>query len=185
MKKISINIALLAAILVPSFAYADELAVITSTSSSVEIMASTTQVMTFTTCSQEAIEKRDTSIAASRSAYNVTMTNALNERKNREKAAIALTVESEKKDAIKNSVDAYKNQVRVAQNTLTQLRKVAWQDFEDDIKECRTLETTAEATSTEEKPLGRAMMMKVEEAENKTIKETIKGKIETFFSLFN
>lgn len=203
MRTILFKLGLSVLILSPSFAYAEmsELAIGTTsasviTSSSSEIVKEEMpSIKSFTECSQEAIEQRDTNIAASRSAYNVTMTNALNERKNREKAAIALKDEKERKEAIKASVDTYKNQTKTAQNTLTQARKVLWQTFENDIKQCReTAEQLTEdtafssSTTTEEKP---TRMMKIGEdsdtktSDTKTIKETIKNQIETFFSLFN
>lgn len=203
MKKNTLTL-LLGIFLLPTFAYAEELTLAMGTSTT--ITASTTEesatstkantppIKSFTVCSQEAIEKRDTHIGSSRSSYNVSMTNALNERKNREKAAVAIVDASDKKDAIKVSVDTYKNQTKAAQNTLTQTRKIVWQEFEDDIKRCREIEDQLvnrapieKTTATDEQPSMNTRMMKVEEVapEPKTIKETIKAQIETFFSLFN
>jgi hypothetical protein len=126
------------------------------------------------------------------------MTSALTERKNREKAAVAMTDEDEKKDAIKASVEAYKHQAKAAQTTLAQARKQAWQTFENDIKKCRELETENEdhmiATSTEDNtaPVARTMMKKsseepkeIKSLETKSLKETIKSQFESLKSLFN
>ena len=202
MKKNTFALTATILLLLPTLTHAQEglLAMEATTTISVveneETATTTPTIKSFTVCSQEAIEKRDTNIATSRSAYNVTMTNALNERKNREKAAVAIEDLGNKKEAIKLSADTYKNQTKVAQNTLTQARKSIWQTFENDIKRCREIEdqlvkrtNSEKATTTEEKvaPAARSMMMKtvVEEPETKTIKETIKTQIETFFSLFN
>lgn len=209
MKKTTLTFTFLSFLLLPSFVSAQEIALVDinigSTSSSLvsssTVSSSTTEAIVilkpFTLCSQEAIEKRDTDIAASRSAYNITMTNALNERKNREKAAIALEDGKDKKDAIKVSVDTYKDQTKDAQNTLTQTRKILWQNFENDIKKCRDTEDQStphqsamlKTAKPSEKAEPAMMMRKVEEPEVKTItetiKETIKDKIDTFFSFFN
>ena len=163
-----------------------------------ESVASTTPVKTFTLCSQEAIESRDTRITTSRVTYNTAMVDALTERKEREKAAIAITDDSEKKDAIKISVEVYKNQAKTAQATLVAARKLAWQTFESDIKQCHEANqegdvTTISKTKTdvalpeEPAPTMRKMekgIEKVEEKETRTIKETIKAQFESFKSLF-
>ncbi len=150
--------------------------------------ASTT-AKSFTTCSQEAIEKRDTKIASSRALYNTSMTSALTERKNKEKAAVAVLDADDKKDAIKLSIENYRNKAKGAQTILTQARKMTWQTFEDDITVCRELEKNTEEPSNE--PLGisaRSMepsLKKNEDSEPKSIKETIKAGIESLRSLFN
>ncbi len=142
--------------LLPLYTFAEEASssvpVVNKDATSTETVSSSTPEtpkQNFTLCSQNAIEVRDTSIATSRSIYNTAMTNALKDRKNREKAAVAITDEAEKKDAIKASVNTYKNLVKSAQNNLTQARKIAWQTFEDDIKKCHDIED-AEQISKEE-----------------------------------
>ncbi len=169
-------------------------------SSTEEASFSVAPERTFTVCSQEAIEMRDTNIATSRSIYNTAMTNALTERKNREKAAVALKKEDAKKDALKVSVETYKAQAKSAQTSLTQARKVSWQTFDNDVKDCRELEkiehldTLASSTEEQVMPTARTMMMKkggeddVKEtrmSESKSFKDTLKDKIESFKSLFN
>lgn len=200
MKKHIAQLTLGISLLLPLSAYAEE-GVFALASSSLknnekaqeEVVAeatSTILVNDFTSCSQEAIEARDTKIAASRSVYNTAMANALTERKNREKSAIAIKDTDDKKEAIKESVENYKNQTRAAQNSLSASRKTVWQEFEDAIKDCHLLEN--ETTSQADEPVmlrkvnvESASMMKVEEPENKTIKETIKAQFESFKSLFN
>ncbi len=191
--------------LIPLYGYAEELPVklVTAATTTVEEIvvgtttASTTPVWTLTTCSQEAIESRDTRIASSRVAYNTTMANALTERKNREKAAVAISDEDDKKDAIKASVENYKSQAKTAQTILVQARKLAWQTFENDIKKCRdiqsdetvsTQDSNIPTPASEQTPVMRKMEKsaeKTEEKETKTIKETIKAQFESFKSLFN
>lgn len=192
--------------LLPLYGYAEELplklAVSATTTLSEELVASTstassTPARTFTLCSQEAIEVRDTKIATSRTTYNTAMANALTERKNREKAAVAISDEGDKKDAIKASVETYKNQSKAAQTVLVAARKIAWQTFESDIKKCHEAQdeevisqaAVAEpAVMSEPAPAMRKIektVEKVEEKENKTIKETIKAQFENLKSLFN
>ncbi len=197
MKKTTLTFTFLSFLLLPSFVNAQEIALtgtnVVTASTSSSTLEATVSIKPFTLCSQEAIEKRDTDIAASRSTYNIMMTNALHERKNKEKAAIAKEDSKDKKDAIKVSVDTYKNHTKGAQNTLTQTRKILWQNFENDIKKCRGIEeqsisnqpTTLKTGEPSEKADPAVIMRKAEELEVKTIKETIKGKIDTFFSLFN
>ena len=146
----------------------------------------------FTLCSQEAIEVRDTKIANSRSVYNTAMANALTERKNREKAAVAITDESKKKIAIKTSVDTYKNLVKSAQNNLTTLRKNAWQDFENDINTCRDIQDKEIAKNTSQDDTTSGDVQKPEPSSKKEaseestlIKDTIKAGIDSLKSLFN
>lgn len=188
MKKQLLRILLPSLMLLPFYVHAEEASstitnpvkdtkeiVVTSTSSTPEGPAPSD----FTLCSQEAIELRDTSIASSRSIYNIAMANALKERKNKEKAAVAITNQDEKKDAIKVSVNTYKNAVKNAQNNLTQARKAAWAAFENDIKKCHEME---EVSKSEEEgvPTGSTTptTKKIEEGEPKNIFETIR-------SLFN
>lgn len=121
-----------------------------------EVLATTTSATTtvtseenFTLCQQQAIEKRDTSLASSRLLYNTAMANALIDRKNREKAAIAIADKEAKKIAIRNSVDTYKNLVKEAQDHLVDARKNAWQTFEDEVESCREVKTEDVASSTE------------------------------------
>lgn len=150
-----------------------------------------TPVKTFTLCSQDAIEKRDTSIALSRSEYNIAMNNALLERKNNEKMAVGSEEKGSKKTALKNGVETYKNKVKAAQNTLTQARKVAWQTFDDDVKKCRE--------EKKEEPEVEKSVLKVTEEENlskdedhpskeskevKMFRETFKAQLETLKSFF-
>lgn len=188
--------------LLPLYGNAEELpsklAVAATTTLSEEMVASTTPVRTFTLCSQEAIETRDTQIATSRMTYNIAMANALTERKNREKAAVAIIDESEKKDAIKVSVETYRDQAKAAQTALVAARKAAWQAFENDIKNCHDVQDEVVTPQAKAEPA--AMMMKTsapemrkmektvertEEKEGKTIKETIKAQFENLKSLFN
>lgn len=126
---------------------------ITATTTAATSTATSTPEQLFTQCQQQAIEDRDTQIASSRTLYNTAMANALTDRKNKEKLAIAIIDKDAKKVAIKNSVDTYKNLVKKAQNDLTEARKDAWETFEDTIQACRETQNdaleNAEATSTE------------------------------------
>lgn len=148
-------------------------------------------VKTFTTCSQDAIEKRDTNIAISRSEYNIAMNNALLERKNNEKLAVGSEEKGSKKTALKNGAEAYKNKVKSAQNTLTQARKLAWQTFDDDVKNCR--EDQKEEISAEKEILKTALENETGKSEDispkegkelKALKETFKAQLETLKSFF-
>lgn len=186
--------------LLPLYGYAEEVATpvlgnASSTKEQKDESASSTPLLkTFTTCSQEAIEARDTSIASSRLTYNNAMTSALLERKNSEKAAVALKTDDAKKDALKLSVETYKKEAKAAQTTLTQARKLTWQTFDNDIKKCRELEDTDTASKSEDdQPTVTSepatFSRKMEKSENKeevkTIKDTIKAQFESFKSLFN
>lgn len=188
----------------PIYGFAEDVpSAVLGIASTTKVTASSSEdapVNTFTACSQEAIEARDTMIASSRIAYNTAMANALTERKNREKAAVAILDEDDKKEAIKASVDTYKHQAKAAQTTLTQARKVAWQTFDNDIKACRDLEQNPEEsaatskTNDEQAPVAKTMMMKkggevepveVKSSESKSFKDTLKDKLESIKSLFN
>ena len=144
----------------------------------------------FTLCSQEAIESRDTRIAASRSIYNTAMANALNERKNKEKTAVATTKEEDKRAAIKTSAENYKSLVKNAQNTLTQSRKTAWAMFEDDLQTCRDLQNkTEEETKTENfdsfSSYEKQGERKSEVEQPTTFKNTLKAGFDSIKSLFS
>lgn len=191
---------------IPLLGYAEELPLKLATAATTTILeevatgtttASTTPVKTFTTCSQEAIETRDTRIASTRATYNTAMANSLLERKNKEKAAVAIVDEDDKKNAIKTSVENYKSQAKAAQTILVQARKLAWQTFENDIKKCHDIQNDETVSAqdlaiptptSEQAPMMRKMeksVEKTEEKETKTIKETIKAQFESFKSLFN
>lgn len=183
---------------VPLYSHAEESPLALATTSKeaiVEVIASSSPEevpsKNFTTCSQEAIENRDTRIAASRSLYNSAMANALNDRKNREKTAITIKHEDDKKTAIKSSAQIYKNLVKSAQNTLTQARKDAWQTFEDDIENCRTLQNNDQELKNmteddnETPQIEEPALRKSVQASKKSDDGEPKGILETLRSLFN
>jgi ubiquitin len=115
------------------------------------------------------------------------MANALKDRKNREKAAVAIIDESDKKDAIKVSVDTYKSLTKSAQNSLTISRKAAWTTFESDIKQCHDLEDALleEERVKQEAIESTATRAISAESEGTSIKDTIKAGFDTLRSLFN
>lgn len=144
MKKYFFPALLLSAMLIPSLASAESptTAVSTSTPTSSQI---------FTLCQQAAIEKRDTSIAAARTAYNTTMSQALDTRKNAEKATVAITDTVAKASAVKTAVNSYKRAVVSAQGTLTKSRKDALAVFETDTLKCRQNRRDERSASVAEK----------------------------------
>lgn len=156
MKKISYTLALIPFLVVPFFVHAQETTSSTATGTQAVATSSLplTRAQAFTMCSQEAIEKRDTNLAAARSLYNNAMADLLVKRKNSEKEAVAIGDEKEKKEAIKEAVEAYKADVKTIQNTLTQSRKTIWQDFEDNMKACREALDKKEDESTKEDKRG-------------------------------
>ena len=209
-----IRTALIVSLLTPLYGYAEGVSTTTVPTPDATEVSSTTEATStealspidvaarnFTLCSQEAIENRDTKIATSRSIYNTAMANALTERKNKEKAAVAMTSETKKKNAIKASVETYKNMVKVAQNNLTESRKIAWQDFEDDLTSCRDIQAEELAVQeelasprvteiTEEGDTGMPLQEARQEKrsipeEGNTLKETIKAGFDSLKSLFN
>lgn len=117
-----------------------------------DVTASTTEkkadvyARLFTTCSQTAIEDRDTAITKAREIYNASMNEILLERKNGEKAAVAITDAGDKKDAIKEVVDIYRKNALEAQDVLTSSRKDIWEKFEADIELCREAKSDVHAT---------------------------------------
>lgn len=206
MKKKTLILFLLVSTFVPTLSYALE---DTSTSSKTVTTGgggtSTNQQeeqgentpQSFTLCSQEAIETRDSSIASSRSIYNTAMANVLVERKNKEKTAVAIKEENKKKNAIKLSAENYKHQAKIAQTLVTQARKDAWETFEENLKTCREeerlhLELGAQTSSstndkidtidTKEKKID-SIESKGEEV--KSLRDTLKTKLENLKSLFN
>ncbi len=149
----------------------------------VEVQEETTEaspsdeMQDFTLCSQQAIEERDTRIAASRTLYNQAMNNALQERKRNEKLAVAIKQDDEKKSAIKKSVESYKTLAKSAQSSLTSARKEAWKNFEDNLEACRTLQNPKDKQADEDVQGGETNTLKED-----TIKDTI---LNTIKSLFN
>lgn len=203
MKKQLLYTAICLSLFIPLYGYAEEATtsvpsplhtqkevtteVVSDASSTEASSTPVTPVKSFTLCSQEAIETRDTSIATSRSLYNTAMANALKDRKNREKAAVAIVDESDKKDAIKASVDTYKTLTKSAQNTLTTSRKTAWTMFESDIKQCHDIEDEAiAAAKAKQDALDDSEKGTTElESDGASIKDTIKAGLDTLRSLFN
>ncbi len=202
--------ALIVSLLTPLYGYAEEGSTTTLPTNNITEISSTTEATStdtlspidiaarnFTLCSQEAIENRDTKIATSRSSYNTAMANALTERKNKEKAAVAIASETKKKNAIKASVETYKNLVKIAQDNLTESRKIAWQDFEDDLASCRYIQaeelvaqeelTSSRVTETIEEDEGVVSRQEKRSTslEGNTFKETIKAGFDSLKSLFN
>ncbi len=203
MKKKILTISLGIIAYLPFYSYAEEfpsLPIATSTKITVAENSSTstmseTPTWSLTLCSQEAIETRDTSIASSRAIYNTAMTNALTERKNKEKISVAAKNEDLRKETLKLSVEAYKHQTKAAQTTLTLARKVAWQTFDTTIQKCRSLDEAMNAENstytnspTDKKIESRAVKNEILEPkvdEVKSFRDTLKTQIENFKSLFN
>lgn len=174
-----------------------------ATSSVATSTAPLSKTQLFTLCSQEAIEVRDTKLAQARSTYNSGMNALLSERKEREKESVAVEGEKEKKALIRDSVEAYKNQVRTLQNTLTQSRKTIWQTFEADTKNCReSLDKKIETELKEEKKATKEQAkrevaemkesakdvkqeVKKEEVEQKSVKESLFDSIKSLFGKEN
>ncbi len=178
-------------LLTPIFVSADEV----SESFAIPNSATSTIVLTksqeFTACSQNAIELRDTRLAQARSSYNNTMNTLLAERKEAEKEAVAIEDEKERREAIKESVDSYKAQVKVIQSTLTQSRKTIWQNFESDTKTCRDNlekkdnENKNSKDSLKEELDSKAMSAEAKKdamADQRSVKESL---FESLKSLFN
>ncbi|MEN9880895.1 MAG: hypothetical protein RLZZ308_78 [Candidatus Parcubacteria bacterium] len=166
-------------LLVPIFAFAEN-----TTQTEISEASSTTPVTTtstFTSCSQEAIEERDTKLGQARNIYNTAMNAALLERKNTEKAAIALDTEKEKKEAIKDSVETYKTKTKQAQTNLTQARKNIWLSFENTVKDCR--EDYNKGTTSNDKELAKEEKnhQKTLDQEAKTFKATLFDSIKSLF----
>jgi len=148
-------------------------------------VATSTPQKSFTVCSQEAIEARDTAIASSRLVYNTTMAKALNDRKNREKAAVAIVRDDAKKTAIKNSVETYKTQAKNAQAILTDSRDLAWYTFANDIKICRDIEDANILLMEQESGTTSLKMAGPNDTTSKTFGDVLRSSFENFKSLFN
>lgn len=189
---------LLSLFILPLYANAEDVAT-TSTTSIATSSVVLTKAQLFTTCSQDAIETRDTKLAQARGSYNTAMNILLVERKEQEKDAVAIEDEKEKKEAIKESVDNYKTQVKTIQNTLTLSRKTIWQNFENDTKACREIlekkddednknlkrGMPANEVSKKEAAEPAAMMMEVRKEaviEQKSVKESFFESIKSLFS---
>lgn len=152
-----------------------------SASSTATTTASTTPSVNqiFTECSQNAIEKRDTSIAVARTTYNTAMADALVKRKNLEKSIVAMPEGEKKKEALKAAVDAYRKSTQGIQDSLTQARKVSWDTFDATMKLCRDAKN--DALSAHTKQSGQDGK---DASEIQIIKESVKAQIDAFKSLF-
>ncbi len=118
---------------IPMFASAE-----TTATSTVQLsLAAPTEAQVFTACSQTSIEVRDEAIGSARTAYNNSMSLALDARKEAEKSAVAVEDTDQKKEAIRVAVEDYKKAVTDAQDTLTAARKEAWDSFETNTQGCR------------------------------------------------
>jgi hypothetical protein len=148
MTKKFITTVIAAAVLMPFLASAQSS---TSTVSINAVLATTTPAHIFTACTQMAIEKRDTAIATSKTAYNNEMAAALNTRKEGEKAAVAIVDVAAREAAMKIVVEAYRTQAKKAQDALTKARKDIWANFEIDGKSCRDAKQAATAQSVSER----------------------------------
>jgi DNA repair ATPase RecN len=178
-----LSLLLLSFLLTPILASANEVSESYATSSSATSTIALTKSQVFTACSQDAIELRDTKLAQARGSYNNAMNALLVERKEAEKEAVAIEDEKEKKDAIKESVDSYKVQVKVIQNTLTQSRKTIWQNFENDTKTCRdNLEKKDDDENKTSKKAPKEVSEVSKVAEQKSVKESLFDSLKSLFS---
>lgn len=134
----------------------------------------------FTACSQEAIEVRDSSISAARTAYNHAMAIALGSRKDAEKKAVAITDNDEKKAAIKGVVEEYKKVVNHAQESLIKARKEAWAQFEISTSKCREASRENKASVLDTKADARASL-KADDKKGESLKDVVIGAIKNLF----
>lgn len=171
MKKTILLITTLALLAGPIFASA-ETVTISATTTVAGVASSTTPAQLMTQCAQSAIDIRDSAIGSARTAYNNTMTVALDARKDAEKKAVALE-ENGKKDAIEKAVDAYKASVQQAQDTLTQARKEAWSQFETNTAACRDLSNQLKKGTTTPAKAQANLKAESSTAEGKTFKDTL------------
>lgn len=169
MKKTFITLALLS---LPFFAFAE---------ANPENNGQATEAQIFTTCSQEAIETRDSSIGSARTAYNNAMSIALSDRKDAEKKAVALTDVNHKKTAIKEAVEEYKKAVNQAQEALIKARKEAWAHFETNTIDCRETSKENKEDTSELKAEAKTALTKGEEKKSESFKETLMTTIKNLF----
>lgn len=171
MKKTLITLALLS---LPVFAFAE---------ANPDNNGQATEAQIFTTCSQTAIENRDSSIGSARTAYNNAMAVALGARKDAEKKAVAIEDADEKKTAIKEAVEDYKKAVSQAQDALVKARKEAWAQFETSTSQCREASKEKKDITSELKSDARTMQAtaKVEEKKSESLKDTILNSIKNLF----
>lgn len=184
MKKYFLSTLLIGAIIAPALASAEVTATTTATTT-----VSTSQ--NFTVCQQGAIEKRDTSLGTSRTTYNTSMTQALDARKNAEKAAVAITDPTAKITAVRAAADAYKKAVTAAQETLTKSRKDILATFELDTKGCRQTKKDERTTVVSEKKAEiktlqaeRKVEVEVKKSEIQAIRESFRSRIDALRSFF-
>ncbi len=104
--------------------------------STLVISSTSTPAQVFTACSQLSIGKRDTDIADARAIYNDAIADALTARKEAEVKLVGIDDPTEKKLAIKASLETYKSSVKAAQDALIKARSDAWTAFGAYMKVC-------------------------------------------------
>lgn len=142
MNKITFSSLILTAFISPFFAHA-------------ETATSTLPVSkpTFTSCSQEAVETRDTAISVARQAYNDTMKKALDSRKEGLKVALLFEETDAQSEAKKVIYDNYKVAQQKSQSTYSTTREAAWAMFDADMKACRDARKVANEKALAEKKI--------------------------------
>lgn len=147
---------------------------------------------TYTLCTQSAIRKRDTALVSARSAYNTSMTVALDARSVAETAAVAIVDDTTRQDALIKAASTYSNQVKIAQDTLKSARQTALTTYNTDIKKCKSdkqLATTNSNTSKRKSSLEKSRSDDAESHESqkstlRSLQEEYKQKVNTFKSFF-
>ena len=96
-------------------------------------------------CVKTAVDKRETAIQTVFSAFNASITSALQTRKTELSAAWGVAEKGARNQAIKSAWEKFKTAKRGASDTFNKARKSAWSQFTIDRKACK-------ATSTGEDP---------------------------------
>lgn len=123
----------------------------TQSTSTISISSTSTPAQVFTACSQLSIEKRDGDIADARVIYNDAIADALKARKEAEVKLVGIDDPTEKKLAIKASLEAYKASVKSAQDALIKARSDAWTAFGTYMKACNDTQKDNRKAIIEEK----------------------------------
>lgn len=89
-------------------------------------------------CVRTAVDKREGSIITAWDSLNIALTGALSARKSSLYSAWSINDQKERRTAIKNAWQTFKNLKRDSAQTFNSSRKTAWSTFKTEAKACNT-----------------------------------------------
>jgi len=95
-------------------------------------------------CAQSAVNKRETAVQSAFSAWNSSISSALQTRASELASAWQLTDKTQRQNAIRSAWEKFKTSKKVATETFRKAKQAAWKQYKTDLKNCKIAQPIGE-----------------------------------------